>query len=141
MRNLLGGMNSRLGEAEEQISDLEKRLMESNHAEHNQKRKKNYGEKNSLRNSMTPIKCNKHLHYQSLRRRRENRAENLSEELIAENVSNLGKEMDIRIWEAQGTPIKIKKSRSTPRYIVIKLAKYSDKEKNFKAERQKKSVT
>lgn len=49
MRNLLGGMNSRLGEAEEQISDLENRLMETNHAEHNQKRKKNYGKKNSLR--------------------------------------------------------------------------------------------
>jgi len=45
MRNMLGGMNSRLEEAEEQISGLENRLMESNQAEHNQQRKKNYGKR------------------------------------------------------------------------------------------------
>jgi len=53
----------------------------------------------------------------------------------------LGKETDIQIQEAQRTTIKSNKSKPTPRHIVIKFAKYSDKEKIFKAARPKKSVT
>ena len=37
---MLNGMNSRMKEAEEQISDLDNRVMDRNHAE--QKREKNY---------------------------------------------------------------------------------------------------
>ena len=54
---------------------------------------------------------------------------NLFEETIAENFSNLGKETDIQIQEAQRTPNKINKSRSTQRHIVIKLAKHKKKKK------------
>ena len=61
--------------------------------------------------------------------------------MIAENFPNLVKETDIQIQEAQRTPIKINKSRPTPRHIVIKFEKYSDKEKILKAARQKKSLT
>ena len=51
------------------------------------------------------------IYYRSLRRRREKGgAENLCEEIIAENISNLGKETGIQIQEAEGTPIKINKS-------------------------------
>lgn len=42
------------------------------------------------------------------------------EEIIVENLPNLGKEIDICIQEAQTTPIKIK-GRPTPRYIAVKL--------------------
>jgi len=56
----------------------------------------------------------------------------LFEEITAENFPNLGKETDNHIQEAHRTPIKINKSRSTPRHIVIKMAKYSDKEKILK---------
>ena len=48
----------------------------------------------------------------------------------AENFPNLGKETDIEIKEAQRTPIKINKSRPTPRPIIIKFAKYSEKGKS-----------
>ena len=41
----------------------------------------------------------------------------------------------------QGKPPTTNKSRYTPRHIVIKLAKYSNKEKNLKAARQKETVT
>ena len=72
-------------------------------------------------------------------RRRER--ENLFEEIVAENFPNLGKEKGIWVQEAQRTPNKINKSRPPPMYVVIKLAKYSDKEKNLKVSRQKKTVT
>ena len=55
MRNTLGGMNSRLDNAEEQIDDLEDRIMESNQAE--QKRKKRIKQtENTFRECSDPIK-------------------------------------------------------------------------------------
>jgi len=64
-------------------------------------------------------------------------AENLFQEIITENFPNLGKETDVQIHEAQRTLNKINKSRLTPRHIVIKFAKYSDKEKVLKTATQK----
>ena len=63
---------------------------------------------------------------------REKKAENLCVK-IAENFTNLGKETDIQIQEAQRAPIKIYKRRPTPRYIIIKFSKHKDKQKNLKS--------
>jgi len=41
-------------------------------------------------------------------------AEGILEQIIAENFPNLGKETGIKILEAQRTPLKINKNRSTP---------------------------
>ena len=65
---------------------------------------------------------------------RAKRAENLLEETLAENFSNLGKETDNQIQDTQGIPFKINKSRPTSRYFVIKFAKYTDREKSKKPE-------
>ena len=54
---------------------------------------------------------------------REKGEENLLEEIIVENFLNLGKEAHTQIQEAQGVPTKINPRRSTPRHIVIKMAK------------------
>ena len=67
-------------------------------------------------------------------------AENLFEELTAENILNLGKDTYIHVQETQKTPNKINKSRPTQRLIVKKFANYSDSEKIFKASRQKTSL-
>ena len=56
--------------------------------------------------------------------------ENLFEEIMASNFLNLGNKTKIQIQRAQRTQIHSNKSRQTPKYIVIKFAKYSDKEKN-----------
>ena len=64
---------------------------------------------------------------------REKGAEGLSEQIIADNSPNLGKETDIQVQEAQRTPFKNNKNRSTPQYIIIKLAKHKDKERILKA--------
>ena len=67
-------------------------------------------------------------------------AENLFEEIIAENFTNLGKETDIQFQEAQRVHNKMNSKRLTPRHIIIKMAKIKDKEKNLKA-REKQLVT
>ena len=41
-------------------------------------------------------------------------AEGWFEQIIAENFPNLGKETGIQVQEAQRTPLKINKNRSTP---------------------------
>ena len=71
----------------------------------------------------------------------ENKAENLFEEIIAENFPNLGKETEIQIQEAQKAPNKINLRRSTPRHKIIKTAKSNDWDSFLKAVREKKTVT
>ena len=56
---------------------------------------------------------------------------------IAENFLNLGKETKIQIQEAQSIPTKIKLiRRSTPRNIILKITKKSEKKKTLKAARE-----
>ena len=50
-------------------------------------------------------------------------AESLVEDIVIENISNLEKETDIQVQEAQKVPNRINPKRSTPRHIVIKMTK------------------
>ena len=61
-------------------------------------------------------------HNRNSRRKREKGIENIFEEVIAENFPNL-KETDIKIQEAQRASNKLNPNRSTPRHIIIKMAK------------------
>ena len=58
---------------------------------------------------------------------KENGAESLFKEIIAENFPNLGKELEIQVKEANRTPNYINAKRSSPMHTVIKLAKVNDK--------------
>ena len=51
------------------------------------------------------------------------RAENVSEEIVAENFPNLAKKPDIQVNEAQRVQNRIKPWRLTPRFIIIKISK------------------
>uniref|UniRef100_A0A9L0STS5 L1 transposable element RRM domain-containing protein n=1 Tax=Equus caballus TaxID=9796 RepID=A0A9L0STS5_HORSE len=73
--------------------------------------------------------------------KRDKGAENLFEEIIAENVPNLRKETDLQIQEAQRTPNKINSKRPTPRHIIIKMSKIKDKERILKVARERQQVT
>ena len=66
---------------------------------------------------------------------KDNGAEILFKEIIAENIPNLGKEMEIHVKEASTSPKYVNVKRSTARHIVVKLAKENDKEKMLKAAR------
>ena len=74
-------------------------------------------------------------------RRETERTEKIFKEIIAKNVSNMGKEPLTQIQEAQQVPHKINSRRNTPRLILIKLTKIKDKEKILKAAREKKQRT
>ena len=52
--------------------------------------------------------------------------ESLFEEIIAESIPSMGKETDTHSLEAQRAPNKKNSWKTTPRHIIIKLAKIKD---------------
>ena len=57
-----------------------------------------------------------------------------------ENFSNLVKEIDIQVQEAQRVPNKMNPKRAKPRHTIIKMPKAKDKERILKAAREKQRV-
>ena len=126
MKNTLEGINSSITEAEEWISDLEDRMVEITAVEQN-KEKRN---EDSLRDLWDNIK------YNNIRitgvpegEERGKGPEKIFEEIIVENVPNMGKEITTQVQEVQRVPGRINPRRNTWRHIVIKLTKIKDKEK------------
>ena len=67
--------------------------------------------------------------------------ENLFEKLIMENFPNLMREKVIQVQEPQRVPTKRNPKRLTSRHVIIKMAKFQDKERILKAAREKQEVT
>ena len=67
--------------------------------------------------------------------------ENLFEKVMMENFPNLMREKITQIQETQRVPSKRNPKRPTARHIIIKMAKFQDKEIILKAAREKKEVT
>ena len=68
--------------------------------------------------------------------------ENLFEQIMKENFSNLAKEIEFQeVQEAQRVPKKLEPKRNTARHIIIKLLKIKDEERILKAAREKEIVT
>ena len=53
----------------------------------------------------------------------EQEIENLFEKIMKENFSNLVKEIDMHVQEAQRVPNKMDAKRPTPRHIIMKMRK------------------
>ena len=68
-------------------------------------------------------------------------SENIFEEIIVENIPNMGKEIVNQIQEGQRVPYRIDPRRNMPRHILIKLIKIKHKEQILKAARGKQQVT
>ena len=61
---------------------------------------------------------------------------------MKENFPNLANEIDFQeVQEAQRVPKKLEPRRNTPRHIIITLPKIKEKERIFKAAREKDTVT
>ena len=72
----------------------------------------------------------------------EQKIENLFEQIMKENFSNLAKVIDFReVQEAQRVPKKLDPRRNTPRHIIITLAKMKQNERILEAAREKDTVT
>ena len=63
--------------------------------------------------------------------------ENLFEKVMVRNFSNFMREKVTQIQETQRVPIKRNPKRPSSRHIIIKMAKFQDKEKILKAARER----
>ena len=103
MKNTLEGINSRLNEAEEWISELEDRVVETTAT----KKKKEWNE-DSLRDLWDNIKCaNIHIIGVPEGEEREKGPEKIFEEIVAENFPNLRQETVTQVQEAWRVPYSI----------------------------------
>ena len=141
MTTTLEGINSKITEAEERISDLEDRMVEFTAAEQNKEKRMKRNE-DSLRDLWDNSKSNNIciIGVPEGEERQKGPAK-IHEEIIVENVPNMGKETATQVQEAQRVPYRINPRRNTPRHIVIKLAKIKDKEKLLKVARKKRQIT
>ena len=141
MKTTLEGINSRITEAEEWISELEDRMVEFTAVEKNKEKRMKRNE-DSLRDLWDNIKRNNiRIIVISEGEEREKGPEKIFEEIKVENFPNMGKEIATQVQEVQRVPYRINPRRNTPRHIVIKLAKVTDKEKLLKAAREKRQIT
>ena len=60
------------------------------------------------------------------KRKSKKTVERIFEEIMAENVPNLMKDMNINIQEAQQMPSRMNLKKSMPRHIIIKLSTAKD---------------
>ena len=83
-----------------------------------------------------------HLNYRGPREEEKDKGyEKIFEEIIVENLPNMGKEIVYQVQEAQRVPYRINPRRNTPGHILIKLTKTKHKERILKAAREKQQVT
>ena len=112
-------------------------MVESTAVEQNKEKRMKRNE-DSLRDLWDNIKHNNiHIIGVPEGEEKERGPEKIFEEIIVKNFPNMGKEIATQVQEAQRVPDRINQRRSTPRHIVIKLAKIKDKEKLLKAAREK----
>ena len=121
--NTLEGINSSITEAEEQINDLEDRMMEITGAKQNIEKRMQRNE-DSLRDLWNNIKCsNIPIIGVPEGEEMEKGPGKISEEIITEKFPTMRKEIVNQVQEAQRVPGRINPRRNTLRHIVIKLTK------------------
>ena len=131
------GINSRISETEEQINELEAKMVVITSEEQNKVKRMKRTEE-ILRDLWDHIKC---TNIQTLGVPEEDEEkkgyENIFEEIIVENYPDIEKEIVNQVQEAQRVPYRINPRRNMPRHILIKLTKTKHKERILKAAREK----
>ena len=129
MQSKVDTLMPRVNEAEERVSDTKCKMMESKEAE--EKREKQLMDhEGRLREICDTIKQN-NIRIIGVPEKKRGR-KGISKQIMAENVSNLGKETGIHIQEVEH-PFNIHKNRSTLQHIIVKPTSFRDKEKILKA--------
>ena len=123
IKNNLQGNNSRVNEAKIQIDDLEHKETKISNQK-NKKEKRTPQNKDSVSSLWDNFKRSDIL-IKGVPEGKEKEQEigNLSEKIMKENFSNLVKEIDMQVQEAQRVPNKVDAKRPTPRHIMIKMPK------------------
>ena len=127
MKNTLEGINSRITEAEEWISELEDKMIETTTEEQNKDKRMKRIEDN-LRDLWDNIK---HTNIRIIgvpeEEEKKKGTEKIFEEIIVEKFPNMGKEIVTQVQEAQRVSNKMNLKRSIIRYIIIKMSKIKEK--------------
>ena len=127
MNNTLEEINSRITEGEEQVNDLEDRMVETTGIKQNIEKRMKRNE-DSLRDLWDNLKCT-NIHIIGVpEEEREKGFEKIFEEIKAENFPNMGKETVNPVQEVQKVSGMLNPRRNTLRHIVIKLTKNKDKD-------------
>ena len=127
--NSLEGINSRITEAEERISDLEDKIVEITAAEQNKEKRMKRIE-DSLSDLWDNIKCtNIRIIQVPDEEEKKKGTEKILEEIIIENFPNMEKEIVNQAQEAQKVPHRINPRKNMLRHILIKLLKLNTKKK------------
>ena len=141
MKNTVEGIKSRLNEAEDQISELEDKV-ENNNQKEQEKEKRLKKNEEGLREMQDNMKRNNICIIGIPEGGEEEQGiENLFEKVMMESFPNLMREKVMQIQETQRVPIKRNPKRPSERHIIIKMAKFQDKERILKAAREKQEVT
>ena len=141
IKNSVEGINSRITEADEWISDLEDKIVEITTIEQNkEKRRKTIEDR--LRDLWDKIKWdNIRIIGVPKEEEKKKESEKTFEEIIPENFPNMGKEIVTQVQKGQRAPYRINPRRNTSRHILLKLSKIKYKEKILKAARGKQQIT
>ena len=139
MKNTLEGIDSRIYEAEEQISELEDKMVETPSEEQNKVKRMKRTE-DSLRDLWDNIKRTKIRIAGVPEEEKKKGYEKIFEEIIVENFPNMEKEIANQIQKVQRVPYRIKPRKNMPRHILINLTTIKHKERILKAAREKQQV-
>ena len=141
IKNTLERINIRITGAEEQISELEDKMVEITAREQNKEKRMKRSE-DSFRDLWDNIKRN-NIRIIGVPEEEEKKkgSEKIFEEITVENFPNIGKEIVNQVQETQRVPYRINPKRNTPRHILIKLSKIKYKGKILKAVREKQQIT
>ena len=144
IKNSLEGINTRITEAEERISDLEDKIVEISVTEQNKKKRiKRIAD--SLRELWENIKRTNiriiKVPEKEEKKKKKYFQKKIFEEMIVENFPNMGKERVNQGKEVQRVPYRINPRRNMLRHVLIKLTKTKYKENILKAAREKQQIT
>ena len=141
MKKTIEGIKSKLDEVDDWITKLEDKV-EKNTQKEQEKEKRLRKNEEVLREMQDNMKRNNICIIRIPERKEEEQGiENLFEKVMMENFPNLRREKVTQIQETQRVPSKRNPKRPTSRHILIKMAKFQDKERILKAAREKQEVT
>ena len=137
LKNIVEGIEIKLHEVEDQISEL-KNEVEKNSQKEQEMEKRLKKKEEGLRELQDNMKHNNICIIGIPEGKKgEQGIENLFEKVMMENFPNLMREKVTQIQETQRGSIKRNPKRPTARHIIIKTAKFQDKERILKAAREK----
>ena len=129
LKNTVDGSKTRLDEAEDQISEVEGKV-EKNTQNEQEKEKRLTKNEEGFRETQENMNWNSiHIIGIPEGEEEEQGIENLFEKVMMENFPNFMREKVTRTQESHRVPIKRKRKRPIARHIIIKMAKFQDKER------------